>query len=581
MLVGNKCVSLYPDDVYLDTSIVFNLRFNLIPSHIARTGDYEELLLFMKSVTNDLRSKMNMIRRADVAKICAFNAYLKLNDSLEEIIMSMNRRNRTEIVQYILHISVHVDFSIKGIENISAIIEETAMLFTSNYFHAQYRLQYPADDKEIPKKNNASLNDEYIKHLDDIDVDVAEYKMLLIGQNDADDGRGILWFDEVDLAPMAGKCDSAFSIQPNPFCLRTELHSKEFEIDVVNRRMTRAHDDDLLSETQHYITFSMLLTTESDESVVVCADEYFSQLHVFEMDDQSDYELEVLSLISFSCSSLSLAVTFVIYCILPELRTLPGLNTMSLVLHLFFEHTFMIVAETADVRVSWLCSAVGVIIHYNLLAGFFWMFVCTLHMLKVFVKIYEKTPSTHTRSIFIKYLVFTESMSAILVACNIVFAIVLLDHSAEFGYGGQLCFLSHHLLIYCFMFAPLFLVLLANIGMFAYVMWRVFHLPDMTDCSNKDRNIVIIFLKLSSLTGITWILGFFSYSRLIRYAFVIFIAGQGIFIMTSFVMNRRVLNMLRSRFRKLKHDKKSGTTRSDFLSVVNGNGNSLQTFRDN
>jgi hypothetical protein len=534
----------------------------------------------MKSFYNDLRSNLDFIQTADDAKICAMNAYLKLNDSLEEVIMSMKLHKLADFVQFISHISLQVDLSIKGIANISKVVEELAMLYTSNDFHGQYHIQYPIDDKELPTKLNISLRDEYIKYLDDINIHPLQYIMLLNGMSDVDDGLGILWFEDEDLSPMQ-RCESAVSVQHNPFCPRLELDHRQFVIDIVNKRLTSVRYSEYLPESPRYITFTMMLTTGNGVSVIVCADEYFNQLYTMKEKDSVDDEFEVLSVICLGCSALSLVLTFVIYCILPNLRTLPGLNTMSLVLHLFFAHTLMFVTSTFDVTLSRLCSIIAVIIHYNLLASFFWMFICTFHMLKVFIKINEKNSFAHTKSIFVKYLVFTETTSVIFIICNIIVAIVVFDDSADFGYGGSLCFLKYdHLdLIVYFFVAPLFCVLLANIGMFSYVMWRVVRLPDMSDCSNKERHTVLIFAKLSSLTGITWILGFFPEPMIIKYAFMIFSGGQGVFIMLSFVLNKRVFNMLRSHFKKTKQEVNINDvkTRTVSLTVSNGNGKIVHT----
>jgi hypothetical protein len=104
-------------------------------------------------------------------------------------------------------------------------------------------------------------------------------------------------------------------------------------------------------------------------------------------------------------------------------------------------------------------------------------------------------------------------------------------------------------MILYFVAIPLGLIITANLGMFSYVVWSVSRIPDMAHKSSNERRNLLIFAKLSTLTGITWLFGFlyqFTNVLLFAYFYIVFNAGQGVFIMISFV-NKRTLDMLHSK----------------------------------
>ncbi|XP_045156460.2 uncharacterized protein LOC123522974 [Mercenaria mercenaria] len=583
-LYKNRCSSLYPEMVFLDNSVVFSLHFNLIPTHIAARGDSELLMNLVHSVLSQFIPKIDMIHTANDAEICAFNVYLKLQHSLENTVMLMNRDNLTEFMQFVSYLSFAVDFSIEGIWNISAVIEEMATIYATNDYYAQYTVQYPSDDTEMPAIYRNNTSEEYINNLNQLHLDPSQHLMFLSGQNDPDDGLGILWFVEDALSPMQ-RCESVLSIQPNPFCPRIELQSNEFNIDITSKKVSNLKTYGVSKSLPFTFFFSKMLTSKNEENVLVCADEYFSQLPTKNVSTVT-HELAVLTIICLVCSIISLLLTFFVYCFLPSLRTLPGLNNMALVVHLFLFHTLLLVTDVTDINNSRICSAVGIGLHYTLLTYFFWMCICTFHMLNVFVKIKERSAYVHTMKKFVHYLIFAESMSAILVICHIVVAVVSADGAVSLGYGGSTCFIWDPIMLLCFVFVPLGLVLVANMLMFSYVIWCVSRLPDMAESSNQERHTLLILTKLSTLTGITWIFGYvyiFTDSLLFTYAFIIFNAGQGVFIMFSFVINKRVFDMMHSQIHKKTNGqtKETNHTTSNSIASVNGAKNITITMSDN
>ena len=66
----------------------------------------------------------------------------------------------------------------------------------------------------------------------------------------------------------------------------------------------------------------------------------------------------------------------------------------------------------------------------------------------------------------------------------------------------------------------------------------------------SDRNNILIYLKMSTLTGVCWLFGFLrilSSSDVFEVLFILANASQGLLVMVSFVCNKRVLAYYRRR----------------------------------
>jgi len=196
-----------------------------------------------------------------------------------------------------------------------------------------------------------------------------------------------------------------------------------------------------------------------------------------------------------------------------------------------------------------ICSAKGLLLHWFLLSSFTWMFICTYNMVKVFVNIRDNLSlSQSSQKSFLKYACFAEGLSSCLVIGLVTVSIVKDD---TIGYGGNSCYIQRADFILYFVVVPVAIAVVANIVMFVMVIVKVSGLPEMEVGSRtKDRNNMIIFVKLSTITGITWIFGFLHLVigvSVSEFLYVIFNASQGVFIMTSFVVKQRVYRLLRGR----------------------------------
>jgi hypothetical protein len=190
-----------------------------------------------------------------------------------------------------------------------------------------------------PYSRNYTLKEEFTTKLNELILDSLQHELIINGQTE--NGFGFLTFPFEPLSPEP-KCEPDLLVQPKPFCPRIKLSNDEFEIDLSNKKVSFL-EYDVSSEKPNPIpdiTFSNILSSDQDGSFYVCSDEYFSQLPSVDAVVGSRYdELVVLTIICLVFSIISLVFTFIIYCVLPRLRTVPGLNNMALIFHLFFAHS--------------------------------------------------------------------------------------------------------------------------------------------------------------------------------------------------------------------------------------------------
>lgn len=85
-----------------------------------------------------------------------------------------------------------------------------------------------------------------------------------------------------------------------------------------------------------------------------------------------------------------LIVTFLIYAIVPELRSLHGKNLMYYIFCLTVYYTLILVSSSHDVRERSLCTTIGYLIYYFGLATFCWLNV-------ICIEIYTKIVFVYTR----------------------------------------------------------------------------------------------------------------------------------------------------------------------------------------
>lgn len=283
-------------------------------------------------------------------------------------------------------------------------------------------------------------------------------------------------------------------------------------------------------------------------SIRLCLSSYKKNIEVqFEL-ESDDTLVEIVLMwvtyLSTILSMLALLVTFVIYCILPPLRTIPGKNLMCFAFCLFFAQLIFIIRSriTDDIACAW----IGGFTHYFWISVFTCTNVCCFHMFRLFVRnslVHGNTSAD--KKVFITYFLFSFILPIIPVAINLIVALFEID-SVSFGYGGSKCFIVSHLVLIASFILPIVLQIIFNIVMFSITFHFIKNTPKVR--GSQERNEVSIFFKLFLLTGVSWLLmivdGFFNVSPFTFLATIIS-GSLGVFIFISFVCHKKVFKLIK------------------------------------
>ena len=256
----------------------------------------------------------------------------------------------------------------------------------------------------------------------------------------------------------------------------------------------------------------------------------------------------ILSFICVCISLVSLLVTTAVYIRLSELRTQPGVNNLILCMCLLFAQGVYQFAAGQPHYSHLSCAIVGIICHFLWLSVMFALNSCSVQMFIIFRSHAKLLSSYNTRTTFVT-LSYVFGSSMIFVLITIIVSLVR-SSGVETGYGGNVCFIKGYNMHVIAFIAPSFIVIMVNLFLFAFVLYKMREYNIRSTRLNQERNYLRINARLSTLTGLTWLIGFLQILvriDVLEYIFIILNASQGVFIMVAFICNRRVYSLL---FRK-------------------------------
>ena len=172
------------------------------------------------------------------------------------------------------------------------------------------------------------------------------------------------------------------------------------------------------------------------------------------------------------------------------------------------------------------------------------MNVCTVHVFRVFIGTESLATDLGWKTVFI-YWSYTVISSATFVLVNIFISLSNSGYT-ELGYGKISCYSNSEKMVAFAFGIPVGFVIITNMVLFCSVVRKIIKMPKIQKDIRHERNDIVIFAKLSSLTGFCWIFGFvYSWTNVqaFSYLFIVFNASQGVFIFLSFVCSKRVLKM--------------------------------------
>ncbi|ESP05107.1 hypothetical protein LOTGIDRAFT_75362, partial [Lottia gigantea] len=245
-------------------------------------------------------------------------------------------------------------------------------------------------------------------------------------------------------------------------------------------------------------------------------------------------------------SIVCLIITIILYCLLPDLRNLPGKLTMGLSLSLILAQGLLILPNLPRP----ICRYFAAVTHYSWLTVFMWMAVIAVNMLRTF---HPKT--MHGGSEWLGGNAFIRLSSICLISPAVLCIILtILDQfpggHLHVNYGQASCLWMSNIDGYIYMFfVPVGTVLLISSVCFCmtlYYIEKTMAATDMITGRKRDRERCVMYIKLSSVMGFSWIFGFvasFSNVEALWYVYIILNGLQGVFIFFSFGMTSRTRKM--------------------------------------
>ncbi|KAK7109520.1 hypothetical protein V1264_013549 [Littorina saxatilis] len=264
----------------------------------------------------------------------------------------------------------------------------------------------------------------------------------------------------------------------------------------------------------------------------------------------------VLTMVIMPLSMLCLLLTLAVHCLLPALRTQPGLNTMCTCIALLLAQlSLLLAAHTDGTRTArpW-CQVLGAVLHASWLHFFCWTSICSLHMFRAFsAQTYHHGLLSSTSCRQYRETVCNISISVLVPAavCGlVVVAKLLTTNGRSVGYSAVSCYLENVLLVGVAMVLPASLLLLLNLTLFALTVRRIHEvaqlLPRSQDEQESQRHLYAC-ARLSLLTGITWIVALVAEGLNVDWLRLISIlanGGQGVMLLLSHATTGRIFAML-------------------------------------
>ncbi|KAH3790252.1 hypothetical protein DPMN_168452 [Dreissena polymorpha] len=318
---------------------------------------------------------------------------------------------------------------------------------------------------------------------------------------------------------------------------------KDISIDLsnVNENTTHASGSDgvFMCETQYrdFIENVMKRTTPDDFS------------------PQTEVFVNAKGFITFICNCGSILFAFLVvvtYASLKQLRTQPGVNNMFLACHLIAAQAlFQFGSVQSGIVSKTVCAIIGIVLHLSWLLVMFWMNICTINMYRVFVtsqglsSVMQSTTKTT-----LVYVCYCWVSSVVIVMAHMAVSLTL-SNGLSIGYAGRICYIASQAMVVYFFAVPVFCIVIVNLILFTVVVINIKRSSLSQRGGKNHRNLLTIYIKMSILTGCTWIFGFvYMFTGIVwmEFVFIILNSLQGFFLFVAFVCNRRVYDNLKTRF---------------------------------
>ena len=306
---------------------------------------------------------------------------------------------------------------------------------------------------------------------------------------------------------------------------------------------TTAKNGTLLLNSGKVLTEGEFVYTQQG-TILVCVDIY-DKLH-----EVLSYTWTIVVTASYTLSLVCLIATFVIYVRYRELRSLPGLMLMNLIVALFFAQLlFLMNAWGLFESDPILCLIMATAQHYFWLASFTWMGCMSLDIFRCLSYTYT-TVNTYSST---KYSKYTLAGWGIPIPFPLTANVLTITTSSHLAYStsGSCWMANAEGVLYLFAI-PVFTIVGTNIIFFigsVYCLCSLMKNASYVGRKEDNKQRLIQCIKLSSWMGISWLFGIIPNvvgNDALWYAFVTANALQGVHIFFAFGFSGRARVLMKN-----------------------------------
>ncbi|XP_038060639.1 uncharacterized protein LOC119731537 [Patiria miniata] len=262
----------------------------------------------------------------------------------------------------------------------------------------------------------------------------------------------------------------------------------------------------------------------------------------------------MLSLVGNVVSMVAGGATFLTYFVFDVLRNHATCCIMNLVASLFMAQLLLLLTGSAIANPAG-CTMVAALSHYFWLVNVFWTGILAYDLNRTFAGksciVGRGCDRGHYRPRLRSYALLTWGGGLLIVVpCLVIYLCDCTELPIWYG-NSEVCWIGNGQSILVVFAAPLACILLTNIFLFMRTVWSIRKTNKETQ-HNVQKNVtkvrrareeLIIYVKISTLMGFTWIFGFAAaMSDLggLWYVFIILNTLQGLLIFLSFTCKQRV-----------------------------------------
>ncbi|XP_071809663.1 uncharacterized protein [Asterias amurensis] len=290
----------------------------------------------------------------------------------------------------------------------------------------------------------------------------------------------------------------------------------------------------------------------------------------------------VVSLVGTIISLVAAALTFLTYFVFEGLRTHATCCIMNMIASLFMGQLLLLLAGSATSNPGG-CTIIAFMGHYFWLVTIFWTAILAYDLNRTFAcsnrKITGGRPTVRT------YCWFSWGGGLLIVVpCLVIDLCDCSDLPVWYG-DSEVCWIGNGPSSFIVFGAPLGIVLIFNFILFVLTVCGIRSTKRDTKCIKRDISKakrlgqeLLVYIKISTLLGFTWIFGFaaaISNVNVLWYIFIVLNSCQGLLIFLSFTCNPRVRMLWMEAFR----GEMSTRPRSYSLGVASSTGSATRNSR--